>query len=131
MSEFQLHQDALLSTSRFNENSPEMFARWKSDFEAYLRGDSAPSPKLGSMFKDISYYIRSIECRCLFFELDTLAKETLISGTASGRKVFLKLQQGVSVMVRLFGLPDVITELVFVLDLLVLAFTIYTLVKPT
>jgi hypothetical protein len=123
MSEFQLHQDALLYSSRFNENSLEMFARWKSDFEACLRGDSAPSPKLGSMFKDISDYIRSTESRFLFFGLDTLAKETLVSGTAFGRKVFLKLKQGVSVMVRLYGLPDVITEPVFVLDLFVLAFT--------
>jgi len=128
---FQLQQDlhrftrkkVMLAPSRFEADSMEMFNLWKVNFKACLRGDATPSPQLEFMFPDIVHYIHSTRKRYLFFKIDTLQTETLISGTASGRKFFMRLQQGVPAIVRMSSFRAVITELVFAVDLFILAFT--------
>ena len=68
-------------------------------------------------------YIGSTHSAFVFFQIDTLETDMLISGAASGDRVFMRLQQGVSSMVRLSALPAVITQPVFAVDIFVLAFT--------
>ena len=57
-----------------------------------LRGDATPDPKLVFMFADVVEYIGSTHSAFVFFQIDTLETDMLISGAASGDRVFMYLQ---------------------------------------
>ena len=53
--------------------------------------EATPDPKLQFMFTDIMEYINSTQSAFVFFEIETLQTEMLISGTASGERVFMRI----------------------------------------
>ena len=119
----QLYQEAMLAPGRFDGDSQVAFDAWKDDFDACLRRESVPDPRLVYMFTDVVQHINTAHSRFVFFQVDTVQSEMLNAGAASGRRVFMRLQQGVSAMFRQPELPAVITQPVYAVDTFVLAFT--------
>ena len=119
----QLYQQAMLAPGRFDGDSQVAFDAWTVNFDACLRGQSVPDPRLVHMFADVVQHINTTRSRFVFFQVDTVQSEMLNAGSASGRRVFMRLQQGVSAMFRLPELPAVITQPVYAVDIFVLAFT--------
>jgi hypothetical protein len=118
-----IYEEAVQRSGRFEGDSVQKLADWQAPFEACLRGVAAPPPELIHMVPDIKNHIRAAKSRFLFFKMDTVQKSTVVRGTASGQPVYMRLQPGVDVMVRLAKLPDVIAEPVYAVDLYILAFT--------